>query len=374
MSWGVYAHVPWCRVRCPYCAFDIVPRATPEAERWLAGVLADLQRWHPTFPGVPDTLYVGGGTPSRLPAATLVQLVEAVGARDVTVEANPEDLTQAWLDALIEGGVTRISLGVQSTRAEHARRLGRAHTPVGPAIRRLQASGLQSWSVDLIFGLPGQSIVDLERDLDALLAWEPPHVSLYGLTIEPGTGFASLQERGHMMEADPDVWREMYDLLVRRLRQAGLERYEVSNFARDRHRSAHNELYWNNAPYLGIGPGAHGLAPDGRRWVNASWAAWRSGEPPTIERPPPEVAAVDALVAGIRGAAGLPIAALAPFRPDPRVVGQLQAAGFLAPFPDRLVLTDVGVPVSDSVVRALADSLSIRPSQGSQGTGRGSAR
>ncbi|MCA9573431.1 MAG: coproporphyrinogen III oxidase family protein, partial [Myxococcales bacterium] len=230
------------------------------------------------FTGDPATLYIGGGTPSRLSADTLLGLVETVGAPDVTVEANPEDLEPEWLEALVAGGVSRVSLGVQSTVPRFARRLGRAHVPAGPAIERLRGSGLDSWSVDLIFGLPGQTLADLVADLEALLAHEPPHVSLYGLTIEPGTGFARLEARGREMEPDADVWRSMYDHLVERLEAAGLHRYEVSNFARNGHRSAHNALYWQGAPYLAVGPGAHGFAPDGRRWVNASWAGWRRGE------------------------------------------------------------------------------------------------
>ena len=165
------------------------------------------------------------------------------------------------------------------------------------------------------------------------------------------------------MEADPDLWRDMYDTLVDRLQAAGLARYEVSNFARAGHRSVHNELYWHDRPYLAVGPGAHGLAPDGRRWVNASWPAWARGAAPTIERPEPEEAATDTLVSGLRGVEGIDLTSLGSFRPDPRIVGQLQAAGLLQPTPGRLALTHAGFPVADSVVRTLAGSL--RPVDGS---------
>jgi oxygen-independent coproporphyrinogen-3 oxidase len=362
MTWGVYAHVPWCRGRCPYCAFDIVPRETPDAARWTAGVLADLARWRPAFPGRPTTLYIGGGTPSRLPAEALATLVRAVDAPHTTVEANPEDLTDAWLDALVAAGVTRISLGVQSTVPRFARTLGRAHVAPGPAIERVRDRPLDSWSVDLIFGVPGQTLADLEADLEALLAWEPPHVALYGLTIEPGTAYARLAARGRTMEVDDDVWRAMYDHLVARLEAAGLSRYEVSNFARPGHRSAHNALYWTGRPYLAVGPGAHGLAPDGRRWTNASWTAWRDGAAPDVEQPSPEQAALDALVSGLRGAEGIDVAALGSYRVDPVVVHRLQEARLLTRDPTRLTLTHAGFPMADAVTRALADAL--RPATG----------
>lgn len=358
--WGVYVHVPWCRVRCPYCAFDILPRERPDETAWTTGVLRDLERWRPQFEGVPSTLYLGGGTPSRLTPATLGAVVEAVGAPDVTIEANPEDLTDAWLAGVLAHGVTRVSLGVQSTHPQFSRLLGRAHVPPEQAVQRLKNAALQSWSVDLIFGLPGQSLADLEADLDAMLAWNPPHVSLYGLTIEPGTAFATLAERGSLTELDADLWRSMYDHLVARLQDAGLERYEVSNFAQPGHRSRHNALYWTQAPYLAAGPSAHGFAPDGRRWSNPSFRAWADGVPPDIERPDAEQRATDAIVAGLRGVEGISPEALGSYEVDPRVLHQLRKADLLSPTTRHLQLSANGFPVADAVVRALVDALRPR--------------
>lgn len=357
MTWGVYVHVPWCRVRCPYCAFDILPRERPQEQAWTAGVLRDLARWTPSFEGPPSTLYVGGGTPSRLTPSTLGRVLREVGAPDVTLEANPEDLTADWLAGVLDAGATRISLGVQSTVPRFARRLGRAHVPPERAVQLLQAAPLQSWSVDLIFGLADQTLDDLRADLATMLAWQPPHVSLYGLTVEPGTGFARLEERGQQMDADPELWRAMYDLLVDELQAAGLERYEVSNFARPGHRSAHNVLYWGLHPYLGAGPGAHGFAPDGTRWANASFGAWTAGVPPDVERPDAEGRAVDALISGLRGTEGIDDQALGSFQVSPSVRRQLVENGLLQPTPHRLALTHAAFPVADAVVRKLVDAL-----------------
>lgn len=356
LPWGVYVHVPWCRVRCPYCAFDIVPRERPDDQAFLDGVLADLDRWWPAFDGAPATLYFGGGTPSLLAPTTLGRLVERIGAAHVSLEANPEDVTDAWLSGVIEAGVQRISLGVQSFQTGSLRLLGRAHHDPGPALARLAAAPLQSWSADLIFGLPDQTLAALDADLDALLAFEPPHVSLYDLTLEPGTGLTRLHERRPLPLPDEDTWATLQDRIVERLQDAGLERYEVSNFARPGHRSLHNQLYWQLRPYLGAGPGAHGLAPDGRRWVNASWSAWRIGTPPTVDTPTPHQAALDALVAGLRGTGGLEPDRLAPFIVDPAVRTRLVAQGLLRDT-GALALTPRGLDVIDAVTRALADAL-----------------
>ncbi len=361
MRWGIYAHVPWCRTRCPYCAFTIVPRQEPEEERWLDGVLAEWRRWRSAFPDAePLTLYLGGGTPSRLSPTTIGRLREACRPRHTTVEANPEDMTESWLRGVIDAGVDRISLGVQSTVPRIARALGRGHSAIAPAVERLRRAPLRSWSVDLIFGLAGQTIDELDRDLDRIIAWEAPHVSIYGLTVEPGTGFAALERRGRDVVVDPDRWRTLYDHLVDRLERAGLLRYEISNFARDGHRALHNALYWSDRPYMGLGPGAHGYAADGRRWVNPPWERWVTGEPPAIERPDPRRAAIDRLISGLRATEGIALDTLRGFQLDPRTVRQLESAGLLRVEPDRIALRNRGFPVADGVIRALCATLRSR--------------
>ncbi|MEZ4316493.1 MAG: coproporphyrinogen-III oxidase family protein [Myxococcota bacterium] len=360
MTWGVYVHVPWCRIRCPYCAFEIeTGDARPPEEAWRDGVLRDWERWRPGFTGSPATLYFGGGTPSRVSVHTLQVLHEGLGRPHVTVEANPEDLRGDWLDQARDAGFDRVSLGVQTLQPGLLRRVGRAHHDGHGALAKVARAGLRSWSVDLMFGLPDQTLADLEADLDGILAFDPPHVSIYGLTIEPDTGYARLDARRALPVPDEDVWRAMYDRIVERLGGHGLARYEVSNFAKPGHESAHNQLYWRGHPYMGLGPSAHGLHPDGRRWVNAPWAAWRDGTLPAVEHPDDLQRATDTLVSGLRGAEWLDLTRLAPSVLDERTVRQLVGAGLLSAEPGRIRLAYEGFPVADAVVRALARGLRV---------------
>jgi oxygen-independent coproporphyrinogen-3 oxidase len=359
-------------MRCPYCAFDILeevrsPRTSDAEAAWLDGILADLARWRPAFEGDPSTLYVGGGTPSRIDPTHLVALRGQFGAlEEATVEANPEDLDAAWLDAVTAGGFDRVSLGVQSMQPRFVRALGRArrdhdrgHGPAAMALLRdaCRDGRLRSWSADLIFALPHQSMADLDADIEALLAFEPPHISIYGLTIEPGTPWAALERRRGLAVPDDDTWHDMYARIVERLGAAGLQRYEVSNFARPGHVARHNRGYWQLAPYVGLGPGAHGLTSDGRRFVNPSGAAWPG--PPTVEHPDPEQRAIDALVSGLRGVEGLDPSVLHPFAVNGHILGQLVSAGLLHPasLAGRIRLDTAGFFVADAVVRALVQGL-----------------
>lgn len=372
MPWGTYVHVPWCSRRCPYCGFHTERATDVPWEAWLAGLRAEHARWQPMFPGVPSTLYLGGGTPSLVPKDVLRRAVAALGQPDLdelTVEVNPEDAAPAWLEAAVGAGVDRVSLGVQTLDPRHARTLGRTRgTRAAPdALRRVRTLGLRSWSVDLIFAVPGQSLDDLRRDLDALLAWDPPHVATYGLTFEPGTAFTRLRDRGHLAELPDDAWRAMYDTITATLRGAGLERYEVSNFARPGHESRHNQLYWTDAPYLGLGPGAHGYAPDGTRWANphdtARWLA-NPTDSAKIEVPTPEQAAIDALISALRGRDGVDLDRLARRTgrtPSPVLIDALVREGLLRRDGPRLALTDAGVPLADALTARLARGLVPAP-------------
>jgi len=367
--WGVYVHVPWCRARCPYCAFAIVPEAGPAPWRpYVAALSREWARRAPAFPGRPDTLFLGGGTPSRLPPAAIaeiISLVRPVPGAEISAEANPDDLDDAWLHGAMHAGVTRVSLGVQTLQTAAARRLGRAHTlaQASTAIARLAAAPLASWSVDLIFAVPGQTLAHLDADLDAILSANPPHVATYGLTIEPGTAFARATARGSLPAVADTRWREMYDRIVARLAEAGLPRYEVSNFARPGHRCRHNEGYWTDRPYAGLGPGAHGYAPDGARWSNAApLSAWQAADEPggTAASPLPRQAAIDLLVSGVRGLDGVSTARLASrtgLRCDPDVVALLVAGGALQDRASHLTLAPGGYPICDAVVARLAGAL-----------------
>ncbi|MEQ1502586.1 MAG: radical SAM family heme chaperone HemW [Myxococcota bacterium] len=358
---GVYVHVPWCRARCPYCAFAVVPgEAPPDWPPFVARVLAEYDQRR--FPGRPTTAYLGGGTPSRLPPEAIAALVAAIDASgEVTAEVNPEDLTDDWLAGAVAAGVNRVSLGVQSLTDPIARRLGRGHTSklAEAAIDRVARSPLRTWSLDLMFAVPGQTLRDLDDDLDRVIAAGAPHVSVYGLTFEPGTRFESARARGKLVPLDDDGWRAMYDRLVERLAAAGIHRYEVSNFARDGHRSAHNRLYWTDRPYVGLGPSAHGYAPDGQRWVNvAELDPYLVLDDPTASRetPSPAARATDRLVSGLRSIDGIDLDRLGvPI--DPRVIEVLVRNGLVTRTGDHLALTDAGFPVCDGIVARLVDAL-----------------
>ncbi len=364
--WGLYVHVPWCRARCPYCSFQIeVCGGEVDWEPFVARVIDELEMRARRFPGRPASVYLGGGTPSRLPPEALQRLIGAIAPThlvETTAEANPEDITATWLDGALAVGVNRLSVGVQTLDSDRAKRLGRAHTVAVAlqALDRVRSAALRSWSADLIFAVPGQTVAHLDADLDALLAWDPPHVSLYGLTFEPGTGFDALRLRGRMTPATEDSWRAQYDHLVRRLEKAGLERYEVSNFARPGHEAQHNSLYWSDHAYLGVGPSAHSYDPDGIRQVNPPLAAWLAGEPSLDERPSGQQAATDTLVSSLRSTSGLDRDRLhtrTGHRLDPQTLMALFEGGLLTYDDGHVRLTPSGLPVCDAIVSRLSDTL-----------------
>jgi len=367
--WGVYVHVPWCRLRCPYCAFAVVPGAAPpDADPWLDRLLSEFAHRRAPFRGPPATLFFGGGTPSRLPSEVIARIVEAVGAtQEVSLEANPEDVDPTTapgaMAALRRAGITRLSLGVQSFDATVRKRLGRAWVAADPrpVVEAAMEAGFDSVSVDLIFAAPDQTPDQLAADLDTLVELGVPHVALYGLTIEPDTPFALAHHRGQLVVPDDDGWRGMYDQIHARLRAVGFERYELSNLAKRGHRCQHNEGYWHDRPYLGLGPSAHSYLPDGTRTHDhTTLEAWLAAGDPVAETEAPEPHAryVDTLVSGLRCIEGVDLDRLTRrtgLRPDPAAVARLVREGLVAPPSERLRLTEAGVPVCDAVVAHLAD-------------------
>lgn len=374
--WGLYVHVPWCRRRCPYCAFYVEADRDVPWDAYVDALLAEYALRRPALPEPASTVFLGGGTPSRMPPAALSRLLAGLSRLDdaeVSAECNPEDCTDDWLQGAMEAGVNRVSLGMQTFQPDFARLLNRNSSvhEAQQTAARVAAAGLRSWSLDLIFALPDQTLADLERDLDAIEASGVPHVALYGLTYEPRTAFTRARDAGRFTEASEDLWRAMYERIVERLRGMGLERYEVSNFARPGHRSQHNQIYWNDQPYLGLGPSAHGFLPDGRRYHNKpdAGAYLRGGDPTElIEAPSPEQAAVDALVSGLRGCEGLDLHRLGQrtgLAPTTSAVERLCQEGLAQLIGERLSLTDAGYPVCDAIASHLADRLEPTAAAGS---------
>lgn len=368
--WGLYVHVPWCKRRCPYCAFYVEVDRDAEKDAFVDRILAEHAERSAPFRalGPPSTLFFGGGTPSRLSPEQLGRIIQGLDLpedAEISAEANPEDLSPDFLAGLRGAGITRLSVGLQTFSRTFARLLNRASTvdQARDAIAMVREAGFVSWSLDLIFALPDQTLEDLLDDLQELVAAAPPHVALYGLTFEPGTPLTRARDRGKLEETDDDTWRMMLDVISDMLGEAGLQRYEVSNFARPGHESRHNSLYWHDRPYLGLGPSAHSYAPDGTRWRNVKdLARWSVEDDPRdeVETPDTWQAATDLLVSGLRGRDGVSLDHLrhrTGLRPDPAVLAALVASRLLVQGDGRLRLTDQGVAVCDGLVDRLARSL-----------------
>ncbi len=273
---GVYIHFPYCRKRCPYCDFAVHARARIPHEQYAAAVRRELVDRAPLFAGRRlASVYFGGGTPGLWRADCLGEVLAAVraafpagdGEVEVTVEANPDDLPRTQLDGLWAAGVTRLSLGVQSLEPKHLATLGRTHgrAEAERAVADARAAGFTRLSIDLMFGMPSQTLTELESDLAGVLALAPDHVSVYNLTVEERTAFGGLQRAGLLSVPDSGVCAEMYERIDARLTAAGLPHYEISSWARPGRHAVHNTLYWTGGEYLGLGCSAHSFRrlPDG---------------------------------------------------------------------------------------------------------------
>lgn len=376
-TFSVYAHVPFCITRCGYCDFNTYTAselgADVRRDTWIDAALTELRLARRVLGSadVPvSTIFFGGGTPTLLSADDLTAFV--AGVRDefgllpgaeVTVEANPETVTPELAEGLLAGGITRVSMGMQSAVPHVLATLDRTHRPesVGQAMRTLRAAGFEQVSVDLIYGTPGESLDDWRESVHAALALAPNHISAYSLTIEPGTKLHAHVRRGEVPATDEDDLAAKYEIADDLLSDAGFEWYEVSNWATDSAaRSRHNLAYWSGGDWWGVGPGAHSHV-GGTRWWNVKHpAAWQQalqrGESPAAAR---EVLDADSqqlerILLGIRISDGLPVADIAPS--ERAAIVDLVAQGLVddpAVHGDRLVLTRRGRLLADTVVRAL---------------------
>lgn len=267
-AFGAYLHVPFCRHRCDYCAFATFTDRDHLMLRYVEAVTAEIDRaraaGHPPF----TTVFVGGGTPTRLEPTLLARLLDRLDCSpdaEVTVECNPDDVTDEMFATYRAAGVNRVSIGVQSMVESTLVSLGRTHDPdnVARAVDVARRNGIDNFNLDVIYGAPGETLVDWERTVRSVNALEPPHVSAYGLTIEAGTPFAADPSR----YPDDDLQAEMYEMADELLTAAGRVNYEVSNWARPGAECRHNQLYWRQGEYLGFGSAAHSHR-NGRRWWN----------------------------------------------------------------------------------------------------------
>jgi oxygen-independent coproporphyrinogen-3 oxidase len=268
MGFGAYIHVPFCAHRCDYCAFATWTDRTHLAERYLAAVTTEIRQ--AVAAGVPafTSVFVGGGTPSLVPGASLGAVLDELplaGGAEVTVECNPDTVGADLFGAYRDHRVTRVSLGVQSMEPHVLASLGRTHDPanVRRAVELVRAAGFETFNLDVIYGAAGESLADWESTVREVVRLEPPHVSAYGLTVEPGTPLADDPPRWPDDDDQADKYERADDLLV----AAGLASYEISNWARPGHECRHNLLYWAQGEYLGFGCAAHSHRA-GRRWWN----------------------------------------------------------------------------------------------------------
>lgn len=387
-DFGVYIHVPFCRVRCGYCDFNTyapgeVDGATPEG--YVGAALREMEWARAAMGGDPRparTVFFGGGTPTMLDADALARLLDGVrqrwglaGDAEVTTEANPDSVSAESLQVLAAAGFTRVSFGMQSAVPHVLATLERTHQPenVSRAVAWAREAGL-SVSVDLIYGTPGESLEDWRASVAAALVLEPDHISAYALVIEPGTRMGGQLKRGLIAPTDPDTQAAMYEAADEAFAAAGLEWYEVSNWARTpQQRCRHNIAYWTSQDWWGIGPGAHsylgpsvgreGAPTSARRWWNvkhplAYARRLEDGLSPEDggESLDAQDLALERVMLGIRLADGLPLDAV-PERRRSRV-GELIARGLVdgrvaLPPQGRILLTRRGRLLADAVVREL---------------------
>jgi len=370
---GFYLHVPFCTRICPYCDFAVRTGDRERRRAFVEHLLAEIDL-HADSTLEFDTLYFGGGTPSCLEPEDLARIVHRARARlhmagdtRIFLEANPEDVSPESVAAWRRLGVDTLSLGIQALNRAGLEVLGRLHDP--EAARRSMAlrreAGFRTVSLDLIYGLPGQSTADWKDELDRALALQPDHISCYQLTVHTGTRFGAMEKRGTLTQLSRDAQGELFRLTHRHLNASGMQGYEVSQFAAAvKHRSRHNQKYWDHSPYLGLGPSAHSHAEDRRWWNFRSTDTWQQkvaeGVRPVekMETLDAQALTLEALMTGLRTYAGVDLEQIRRrWGVDLRatnadLIQRLAAEGLVTERGDRLRPTRDGLAVADSLVRS----------------------
>lgn len=365
---ALYVHWPFCVSKCPYCDFNSHVRDVVDQDAWRKALLADLAHEAALLPGRRlGSIFFGGGTPSLMPPETVAAVIDAAtaawapaGDLEVTLEANPSSVEAARFADLAAAGVNRVSLGLQALDDEALRFLGRAHgVDEGLAALATAQRHFRRVSFDLIYARPGQSVVAWEAELARALTFGTEHLSLYQLTIEPGTRFATLAARGQLTIPDSDEAADLWDVTQALTTAAGLPRYEVSNHARPGAESRHNLAYWRYTDYAGIGPGAHGrrtgLATV-RHKKPENWiaAVGRNGHGMSEESPLSGAEAVmERLVMGLRLTEGVDLRDIPEGALDMAKVANPNFVHYLFHSGDRLAVTDAGMPVLEALLREI---------------------
>ncbi|MEN3971618.1 radical SAM family heme chaperone HemW [Sphingomicrobium sp. XHP0235] len=370
---ALYVHWPFCAKKCPYCDFNSHVREAVDQDSWRAALLADLAHEAALLPGRRlNSIFFGGGTPSLMPPATTAAIIEAATRHwlpadtlEITLEANPQSVEAEKFADLAAAGVNRLSLGLQRFDDESLAFLGRLHD-ADEGLRALETAqgAVNRVSFDLITALPGDTVESFDAVLDQAIGLGTGHISLYQLTIEPGTRFETMVRKGDFTPIDEDLGADLFELTTQRMSAAGLPPYEISNHARPGEESRHNLAYWRYRDYAGVGPGAHGRR-NGQRTTrhrkpeNFLSAVARNGHGlREEERLEPREAVREALVMGLRLTEGIDLAALenrfALSAVDPSAVGRMEGQGLLTSDGHRLKLTPAGRLLNDAILAEIA--------------------
>nr|WP_221240548.1 radical SAM family heme chaperone HemW [Sphingobium boeckii] len=369
---ALYIHWPFCVSKCPYCDFNSHVREQVDQHAWKSALLTDLAHEAALIPGRPlSSIFFGGGTPSLMPPATVAALIEAADRHwgftpdvEITLEANPSSVEAARFADLALAGINRVSLGLQALDDEALHFLGRAHdVKEGLAALDTAQANFGRTTFDLIYARPGQSLANWEAELARALAFGTGHLSLYQLTIEPGTRFATLTAQGKLPPVDPDHGADLFEQTRAQTAAAGLPAYEISNHARPGQESRHNLTYWRYGDYAGVGPGAHGRRggmatirhKKPENWLNA---VARNGHGNQSEGAlAPAERASEALLMGLRLREGVDLARIAGVTGiaedtlvDGTAVARLEGHGLMRRAGSALMVTDQGMPVLDRIL------------------------
>ncbi len=369
---GIYIHIPLCRSRCVYCDFY---SSTFDGNRseLVEAICAELTERRNYLRGATvKTLYFGGGTPSLLRPDELSEIFSAVEANypcafeEVTLEANPDDLSDDFLTSLKRFPINRLSIGIQSFHDDDLTLLNRRHTEeeAKAAVRRCQSHGFTNISIDLIYGLPNQTLSAWEDNLRQAIELDVPHISAYHLTYEEGTKIYRMLQKGEVREVDEELSVEMFHLLRSMLQEAGIQQYEISNFARPGYHARHNSSYWDGTPYLGAGPAAHSFDGKDRRWNISNTRRYieaiRSGEPYYELEVLDETSSYnDYVITSLRTIAGMDLDVLAERFGEPyysyclRQVRPFVGDGVAVVEENHVRLTEKGLFLSDAVMEEL---------------------
>lgn len=380
-SFAVYVHWPFCKSKCPYCDFNSHVRDKIDGDAWKNALLREIDHYAALTPGKRVTsVFFGGGTPSLMDPSLAGSVLERIATRwaiadepEITLEANPNSSEAAHFAAFKAAGINRLSIGVQALDDAALKFLGRGHD-VREAQRAIDraAALFERFSFDLIYARPGQTVAEWQEELARALALQPPHLSLYQLTIEEGTQFQTLFARGQYKLPDEDVQEQLYDTTNAMLADAGLPPYEVSNYAKPGQESRHNLVYWRYEDYVGVGPGAHGrIAIDGQRHATRQAKApetWLSevaaqGHATAESTPLEKTTQVDeAVMMGFRLTEGIDAARFervtgaaleGPEALDPKRVARMIADGFLTRTQAGLAATPQGMKLLNALLAAL---------------------